>query len=86
MGNGAKRRTPEQAYREHHDDIGVLLDLLALEAQVHAAYAEVDGIDWAKAGDLACVRRGLIEALADLAQQDNAFIEGHLHEMRQERG
>lgn len=79
------KQTAAQAYEERQNDIGALLDTLAQQMRMHADSAKADGMDWAKTGDLTEVRRQLIQTLAFLAQQDEAFIEQHLRDMREDR-
>jgi len=79
------KQTANEAYQRHQDDVGALLDLLGEEARRAAEHAQQDGIDWAKTGDLAHLRKGLLIALAQFAQQDEAFIVKHLDEMREGR-
>jgi len=79
------KETAAQAYQRNQDDVGALLDLISQEAAHHHDYAKTEGIHFGHAGDLAALRKTLIEALAQLAQQDETFIIQHLDEMRQER-
>jgi len=71
------------AYRERQNDIGALLDLVGQEVKQHARFAQESGLTWGHVGDLGHVRKCLIETLAQLAQQDEAFIEKHLAELRE---
>ena len=80
-----KKRTAAEAYQTNQDDIGALLDLISQEVKHHAEHAKVDGLHWGHTGDLGAVRKGLMEVLAQLAQQDEAFIENHLAELREGR-
>ncbi len=77
------KETAAQAYQRNQEDVGSVIDLLEQELKMAAEYAKKDGVDWSKVGSLAEVRSKLIETLAFLAQQDTAFIEGHLQEMRE---
>jgi hypothetical protein len=79
------KETAAQAYQRNQDDVGALLDLVGQEMAHHHEYAKTEGIHFGHAGDLAALRKTLIEALAQLAQQDEAFITRHLDEMREER-
>ena len=79
------KETAAQAYQRNQDDIGSLLDALAQEVRMAADYAAKDGVDWAKVGSLAEVRRQMVQTLAFLAQQDEAFIEKLLADGRVER-
>ena len=79
------KQTAAQAYEERQNDIGALLDLISQELRHHAEFAKTEGLHWGHTGDLGAVRKGLLEVLAQLAQQDEAFIEKHLAEMREER-
>ena len=76
------KETVAQAYQRHQNDIGALLDLVGQEVARHAEYARAEGLNWGHAGDVAHVRKCLVEVLAQLAQQDEAFIEQHLKDMR----
>jgi len=79
-----EKRTAAQAYEGNENDIGALLDLLSQEMTMAGEYAKKEGLHWAHVGTLTEVRRKLIETLAFLAQHDEAFIEKHLDEMREE--
>lgn len=79
------RQTAAQAYQMHQNDVGALLDLIGQEMKHHAEYAKTDGLHWGHVGDVMHTRKCLIEVLAQLAQQDEAFIEKHLAEMREGR-
>ena len=79
------KQTAAQAYQMHENDIGALLDLIGQEAKHHAEYAKKEGLHWGHVGDVAHTRKCLVEVLAQLAQQDEAFIEKHLAEMREAR-
>ena len=79
------KQTAAQAYQMHQNDIGALLDLIGQEAKHHAEYAKTDGLHWGHVGDVMHTRKCLVEVLAQLAQQDEAFIEKHLAEMREAR-
>jgi hypothetical protein len=83
MAKNAKP-TAEQAYQGCQNDVGELLDLIGQEMKQHAEFAEKDALNWGHVGDVHHVRRCLIETLAQLAQQDEAFIEKHLEEMRED--
>ena len=76
------KQTAAQAYQRHQNDIGALLDLVGQEMARHAEHAKADGLHWGHVGDVAHVRKCLVEVLAQLAQQDEAFIEQHLNDMR----
>ena len=77
-------QTPKEAYLEGLTDVGRLLDMLREETWRHAEYATKETVNWGHAAELASVRRRLIEALAQLAQQDGAFIEERLAGLRAE--
>ena len=79
------KQTAAQAYQIHQNDIGALLDLIAQEVKHHAEYAKTESLHWGHVGDLLHTRKCLVEVLAQLAQQDEAFIEKHLTEMREGR-
>ena len=79
------KETAAQAYQRNMDDIGALLDILGQQCRMHEDYVKKEGIHFGHTGDLAALRKTLIEALAQFAQQDEAFIIGHLDEMREER-
>jgi len=76
-----RKQTPGQAHAQHCTDIGALLDLIGQEVNHHAEYARDEGLNWGHVGDVAALRRALIEALAQLSQQGEAFIEQHLAEL-----
>ena len=81
------KQTAAQTYAERQNDVGVLLDLIAQEMQVHAERQAEDPRNWGFAGDLGEVKRGLMETLSFLmgGQDENAnreMIEAHLAEMR----
>ena len=84
MAKNAKQ-TANEAYQRNQNDIGALLDLIGQEAKRHGEYAKTEGIHWGHVGDVAHARKCLLEVLAQLAQQDEAFIEKHLAEMREGR-
>ena len=84
MAKNAKQ-TANEAYQRNQNDIGALLDLIGQEAKRHGEYAKTEGIHWGHVGDVAHTRKCLLEVLAQLAQQDEAFIEKHLAEMREGR-
>jgi len=77
------KQTAAQAYQIPQNDIGALLDLIGQEAKQHAEYAKTEGLHWGHVGDILHIRKCLVEVLAQLAQQDEAFIEKHLAEMRE---
>ena len=79
------KETAVQAYQRNRKDIGALVGLITQETRRHADFARKDGMNWARVGDLAEVRRKLLETLAFLAQQDETFIEKRLATMRQGR-
>ena len=79
------KQTANEAYQRNQNDIGALLDLIGQEAKRHGEYAKTEGIHWGHVGDVAHTRKCLLEVLAQLAQQDEAFIEKHLAEMREGR-
>jgi hypothetical protein len=79
------KETAAQAYQRNQEDLGALLDALAQEVRMAADYAAKDGMDWSKVGSLAEIRSKLVETLAFLAQQDEAFIEKRLADARQGR-
>jgi len=76
------KQTAAQAYADRQNDIGALLDLISQEVKHHAEFAKTSGLHWGHTGDLGAVRKGLLEVLAQLAQQDESFVEKHLDEMR----
>ena len=75
----------KDAYRMAHDDIGALLRMIRLETRMHARYATKSGLNFAHVGDLAAIRRSLVEVLAQLAQQDEQFIWKRLAKRRERR-
>jgi hypothetical protein len=75
----------KDAYRMAHDDVLALCKLLALETRMHARYARKSGLNFALVGDLAAIRRSLVEVLAQFAQQDEQFVWKRLAEARERR-
>jgi hypothetical protein len=75
----------KDAYRMAHDDVLALCKLLALETRMHARYARQSGLNFAQVGDLAAIRRSLVEVLAQFAQQDEQFVWKRLAETRERR-
>jgi hypothetical protein len=67
------------------DDIRALLRMIALETRMHARHAKKSGLSFGHTGDLAAVRRSLVEVLAQLAQQDEQFVWKRLAETRETR-
>ncbi len=79
------KRTANEAYQRNRGDIEGLLDLLREEVTHAAEHARNDGVNWAHVGSMAHVREGLVETLAFLARQDEAFIEKRLAAVRRGR-
>jgi len=65
-------------YAGRKADIAALLDWLELEVGKAAEYALKEGLTYAHAGDLGHLRTLLIQALAFLAQREEADIEDAL--------
>ncbi|MGO8702195.1 MAG: hypothetical protein ACLQVA_00140 [Candidatus Brocadiia bacterium] len=72
----------KDAYRMAQDDVGALLRMIRLETRMHRRYAGKNGLTFALVGDLAAVRRSLVEVLAQLAQQDEQFVWKRVAEAR----
>lgn len=77
------KETAAQAYQRNMDDIGALLDLFGQQCRMHEDYVKKEGIHFGHVGDASHLRKGLLIALAQFAQQDEAFIVKHLDEMRE---
>ena len=73
----------KDAYRKAQDDVRALLRLIAEETRMHARYAKKAGLSFGHVGDLAAVRRSLVEVLAQLAQQDEQFVWKRVAEMHE---
>jgi hypothetical protein len=79
------KETAAQAYQRNQEDIGALLSMIGEEAKRHAAFAKAEGEHWGMVGDVFHARTCMVEVLAFLAQQDEAFIEKRLSDARQGR-
>ena len=72
----------KDAYRMAQDDIRTLLRFILQETSMHAEYAKRSGLHFGHVGDLGAVRRSLVEALAQFAQQDEQFVWKRVAAMR----
>jgi hypothetical protein len=79
------KQTANEAYGMRRREVEVLLQFFAIELDHHAEYAKVNGPRWTHVGDVLTARKSIIEALAQLAQQDEAFIEKRLIEALKRR-
>ena len=68
------------AYAAHRAEIARLLDVLDMELERHGQAAKADPGHWGRAGDLAEVRRDLINVVAFLSGMERERIEGFLAE------
>jgi len=82
MTNAAKKHTAAGAYAEHRRDIAAMLDWFELALDTHEEAAKAEPDKWTFVGDLAEVRRRLLETLAFLSGHDEAAIEEALAELR----
>ena len=78
-------RTARETYDERRSEIAALLDTLGQEVNMHAEFAEKEGINWGHAGDLGRVAEQLIRTLAFLAQRDEADIQDYLDDLKIDR-
>jgi hypothetical protein len=86
-------QTAAERYRDHQDDIEVLLDLIQEELRGHAERAAQDSKEWGYAADLGRVRESLKGVLESLligryewsAGEASRFIEDHLEGTREMR-
>jgi hypothetical protein len=62
------------AYETAHNHVFLLCGLIAQETMMHGRRAKKSGLTFAHVGDLAALRRSLVEVLAQFAQQDQAFV------------
>jgi hypothetical protein len=78
----AAARKAAEAYAEHRRDIAAMLDWLEMALGTHEEAATAEPEKWTFAGDLAEVRRRLLETLAFLSGHDEPEIEQALDELR----
>jgi hypothetical protein len=79
-------QTPTEAYRRSRNDIASMLDWLQMSLDAHAGRAEAEPANWALAGDLAEVRKRIMEVLTFVSGRTEADIEEALAELREEAG
>ena len=77
-----KKQTAQNVYAQHRKDITSLMLWLELELEKHRINAKGKIDNWAMAGDLECLKRQLIEALASLSHSEQHEIEDLLSESR----
>ena len=75
----------KDAYRMAHGDVLALCKMISLETRMHGRYAKKAGLNFAHVGDLAAIRRSLVEVLTQLSQQDKLFVWKRLAEGRERR-
>ena len=75
----------KHAYQMAHNDVFLLCGLIALETMMHGRQAKKAGLNFGHVGDLAALRRSLVEVLAQFAQQDQAFVWKRMAHARRER-
>ena len=72
----------KDAYRMAQVDVLTLVRLIAEVTSIHARCAKKAGLHFGHVGDLAELRRSLVAAVAQLAQQDEQFIWKRVAAMR----
>jgi hypothetical protein len=77
-------QTPTEAYQRARSDIASMLDWLQMALDAHAGRAEAEPANWALAGDLAEVRKRIMEVLGFVSGFAEADIEEALAELRDE--
>ena len=77
-----KKPTASDAYAQHCKDITSLMLWLELELEKHRVNAKGQPGNFGMAGDLECLKRQLIEALASLSHSKQHEIEDLLSESR----
>ncbi len=82
MTSKHKKQTAAEAYAQHRKDITSLLLWLELELEKHRVNAKGQPGNFGMAGDLECLKRQLIEALASLSHSKQHEIEDLLSESR----
>ena len=73
------------AYQMAHNDVFLLCALIAHQTMRHARRAKKSGLNFGHVGDLAAVRRSLVEALTQFAQQDEKSVWKRIAQMRKRR-
>ena len=76
------KQNVNDVYRQRRNEVGALLDLIGQEVKMHAEFAEKDGLHWGHVGDLGHLKELLVDALASVSQQDEAFVEAALEDLR----
>ena len=77
-----KKQTAQDAYVQHRKDITSLMLWLELELEKHRVNAKGQPGNFGMAGDLECLKRQLIEALASLSHSEQQEIEALLSNNR----
>jgi hypothetical protein len=77
-----KKPTAAEAYAQHHKDITCVMLWLELELEKHSINAKGQPENWGYPGDLECVRKQLIDALASLSHSESKEIEDLLSNSR----
>ena len=73
------------AYQLAHMDVFHLCGLICLETMMHGRRAKKSGLNFGHVGDLAAVRRSLVEVLTQFAQQDEKSVWNRIAQMRKRR-
>ena len=82
MSDSAKNQTAAKTYAEHRRDIAAVLDWFEMALETHEEAAKAEPEKWTPVGDLAEVRRRLLETLAFLSGHVVADIQKALEELR----
>jgi hypothetical protein len=77
-----KKQTASDAYAQHRKDITSLMLWLELELEKHRINAKGQPNNFGKAGDLECVKKQLIYALASLSHSEPNEIQDLLSNSR----
>ena len=77
-----KKQTAREVYSQHRKDITSLMVWLELELEKHRINAKGQPGNFGMAGDLACLKRQMIDALASLSHSEQHEIEDLLSESR----
>jgi hypothetical protein len=75
----------KDAYRKAHEDIFLLCALIAHQTMRHDRHVKKSGLNFGHVGDLAAVRRSLVEVLTQFAQQDEKSIWKRIAQMRKRK-
>ncbi len=75
----------KDAYQTAHNDVFHLCGLICLETMIHGRRMKKSGLTFAHVGDLAALRRSLVEVLAQFTQKDEQFVWKRLAHVRRVR-